>query len=249
MSDPRPTVTEVTDRFYGSLPEVYRDADAAQDTGASNYPLLRYLATLLDQLQPLADLVTRVTYVPMDERGDLPSGNALEVPSPWQRFGTGTLGDDTFGDADTSDLVDPTTADAGWLAWLAQLLGVNIAGLSLADARALLFNPADSWAHGTPAAIAREAREARRQLDPDDYVDVRPHFEGDPFTIVVITKASETYGTTTWGDLEQTAPTWADLEALGSWSAAESAPVMIAASSERPAGYRLVHAYLEDLAP
>lgn len=244
MSDPRPTTTEVTDRFYGSLPEVYRDADAAQDDGPSNYPLLRYLSLLLDQLQPIADLITRITYVPMDERADLPSTSALEVPSPWQRFGTGEFGDDTFGDADTSDLVDPSTADAGWLAWLAQLLGVNVAGLDLADARALLFQPADSWAHGTPEAIARKAR---RQLDPDDYVDVRPHFAGEPFTIAVITKTAETYGTTTWGELNDAAPTWGDLEALGSWNAAEAASVMLVASSERPAGYRLVHAYLEDL--
>lgn len=246
MSDPRPVVTDVTEQFYASLPEVYRDADAAQDTGPSNYPLLRYLALLLDQLQPLADLITRITYVPMDERADYPAASLLEVPSPWQRFGTGELGDDTFGDADTSDLVDPTNADAGWLTWLAQLLGVNITGLTLTEARALLFNPADSWAHGTPAAIAREAR---RQLDAGDYVDVRPHFGGDPFVIAVVTKAAETYGTTTWGELEQTAPTWADLEALGSWNAAEAASVMIAASSERPAGYQIVHAYLEDLAP
>lgn len=244
MSDPRPTVTDVTEEQYAQLPEVYRDADAAQDTGASNYPLLRYLSILLDQLQPLADLITRITYVPMDERADLPAGTPFEVPSPWQRLGTGQLGDDTFGDVDTSDLVDPTTADAGWLPWLAQLLGVDVTGLTVEETRDRLFQPADAWGHGTPAAIIREAR---RQLDPGDYVDVRPRFRADPFTIAVVTKRSETYGTTTWGELSDAAPTWGDLEALGSWNAAEAASVMLSANAERPAGYRIVHAYLEDL--
>lgn len=244
MSDPRPTVGAVTESVYAALPEFYRDADAAQDDGPSNYPLLRYLSLVLDQLEPIGELITRLTYIAQDERGDQPDGGRMGVPEPWQRFGDDTFGAGTFGDADTSDLVNPSTADAGWLPWLAQLLGVNITGLTVDEARAALADPGSYWAHGTPSAIAREVG---RQLPDGAYVDVHPHYGGDPFVIVVITKADETYGTTSWAELEDAAPTWADLEALGSWNAAEAAAVMIVASNERPAGYRLAHAYLEDL--
>lgn len=239
-----PVVGPVTARLYTGLPEVYRDADAAQDAGASNYPLLRFLALLGDQLTPLDQLLARLEHVPLDERGTQPTSNAFGVAEPWQRFGDGLLGDGTFGDADTSDLVDPASADAGWLPWLAQLLGVNITGLTVPEARAALINPADSWARGTPDAIRREAR---RELGAGAYVDVLPHFGGDPFTIAIVTKRAETYGATSWGELKAQAPTWGALKALGSWRAAEAASVVLATQAERPAGYRLTHRYLEDL--
>lgn len=244
MSDPRPAVTGATEYLYSSLPELYRDADAAQDTGPSNYPLLRFLALLLDQLDPIDELVTRFGYVSLDERAGEPTPHRYGTPAPWQRYGTGELGDDTYGDSDRSDLVSPTYADAGWLPWLAQLLGVPITGLTVDETRERLLYPSESWAHGTPAVIAREVR---RETGEGTYVDVQPHDGGNPFVIAIITKADETYGATSWGELKDQAPTWADLEALGSWHNAEVAAVMLAASTERPAGYRFVHHYLEDL--
>lgn len=236
MSDPRPQVGPITEAVYASLPELYRDADAAQDTGRSNYPLLRYLSLILDQLTPVADYVDRFTYEALDDRDN--------TSPAWDRYGAGTYGEGTYGDTDTADLVDPNTADAAWLPWLAQLLGVDIEGLGTTDARAKLAAPADSWAHGTPAAITAKVRP---QLTGGGYVDVIPHYQGDPYTIAVVTKNDETYGATTWGELEAAAPTWGDLEALGSWSNLEAADVMRLAQAERPAGFRLTHVYLEDV--
>lgn len=238
----RPAVGPVTGEVYEGLPEVYRDADAGQADGPSNYPLLRYLSTLLDQLTAIAALADRFTYVAMDER-DVLDGNAFGVGFPWQRFGTGELGDDTYGQGDTADLVDPNTADAGWLPWLAQLLGVTLPpGSTIAEQRATMANPTDAWAHGTRQAIAREAR---RELGGDAYVAVIPHINGDPFAIGIVTKQAETYGTTSFAELKALAPTWRDLKALGSYGNAEAAAPMLAASVERPAGYRLVHVYLD----
>lgn len=236
MSDPRPTVGDLTEAVYASLPDLYREADAAQDTGASNYPLLRYLGLVLDQLGPLATYVARFDYTPLDDRDN--TGPA------WQRYGQGTYGAGSFGDSGTADLVDPYTADAAWLPWLGQLVGVDVTNLAVPAQRDTIAHPEDTWAHGTPRAIAAKARP---KLTGGQYVDLRPHHRGDPFVIGVYTKRGETATATTWGELETIAPTWGDLERLGDWSNLEAADVMVEALKERPAGYKLEHEYLEDL--
>ena len=236
MSDPRPEVGPFTAALYARLAELYRDADEAQDEGRSNYPLLRYLSLIGDQLTPLAQLLARLTYDPLDDR--------TNTDPAWDRYGSGLFGDDTYGDADSADLVDPALADSAWLPWLAQLLGVNIAGLTIEETRAALANPADAWAHGTPGAILRNVREL---LPAGAYADTLAHHLGDPFTIGLVTKQDETYGVTTWADLMTLAPTWVELEALGSWNNLEALTIVRAAQDERPAGFRLAHVYLEDV--
>lgn len=204
----RPTVGPVTERLYATLPEVYRDADAAQGAGESGYPLLRYLALLLDQLTALEELRTRLTYVAPDEREDR---------KPWRRYGDGSYGEGTYGDTDTADLTDPLTADARWLPWLAQLVGVPIDGLTVEAQRAAINTPQQAWARGTPVTIADEARPT---LTGGQYVDVRPNYQGNPFLIALVTKA------------EETPPGYADT---------------VAGLRERPAGYRILNVYLENL--
>lgn len=233
MSDPRPTVGPFTEAIYARLPEVYRDADAAQDEGSSNYPLLRYLSLLADQLTAVVQLLGRLTYSPLDDRDN--------TDPPWDRYGSGMFGDDTYGDLDTADLVDPFNADAGWLPWLAQLVGVDLTNLDTTEQRAAIASPSDAWAHGTPPAIAKRVVP---NLTGGQYVDVQPHHQGDPFTIAVITKADETAASSTWAQVQAIAPTWADLEALGDWSNVEAATIMREANKERPAGYKLEHVYL-----
>lgn len=236
MSDPRPAVGPFTDTLYRRLPELYRDADDAQDEGRSNYPLLRYLSLVGDQLTQVAELLGRFTYDPLDDRDN--------TDPPWQRFGSGLFGDDTYGDNDVADLVDPALADTAWLPWLTQLVGVDVTGMTIPEARAAIADPSSTWAHGTREAIIRRARPL---LGDEAYLDVVPHHQGDPFTMALVTKRSETTGATTWAELEVLAPTWADLEALGSWGNTETADVMVEALKERPAGYKLEHVYLEYL--
>lgn len=236
MSDPRPTVGPFTEALYARLPELYRVADEAQDEGRSNYPLLRYLSLVGDQLTRVADLLARLTYEPLDERDN--------TDEPWDRYGTGLFGTGTYGDVDIADLVDPHTADDAWLPWLAQLLGIDVTGLTADEQRAALADPSAAWAHGTRDAIISAVRP---RLPDGSYVDVIPHHLGDPFTLGLVTKNDETTGVTTWAELEAAAPTWADLEALGSWGNTETASLVRAAQVERPAGYRLAHVYLENL--
>lgn len=92
-----------------------------------DWDLERFLSLLGDQLGEVRDIADRINYVPPDEGG--------------------TPGD-------TSDLVDPETADASWLPWLAQLVGVHLApGSSEASQRSQIASAASGWQAGTVSAI------------------------------------------------------------------------------------------------
>lgn len=197
----RPAVADRTETAYARLPEAYRDADAVLD-----WPLLRYLSLLLDQLEPLDALVERIDY-------DVEEGDA------------------------TSDLVDGATANAGWFPWLAQLLGVDLTGLTIEQQREALADPTQAWAHGSPGALAAAAA---RGLTGTRSVTITPHHGGAPFVIGIGTKDSETTAPDSWGELKAYAPTWGDLHALGTFAKAAAPLVLSAVERERPAGYRLV---------
>lgn len=140
--------------------------------------------------------------------------------------------------ADTSDLVDPAAADAGWLPWLAQLVGVDLTGLTVTEQRTALADPSTAWDHGTPGAIADAARAG---LSGTQTVEVTPHYDGDPFAIGLGTLTAETDYADTFGELHALAPRWADLEALGSFGNSRAPGPVRAAEVERPAGYTYVH--------
>lgn len=139
---------------------------------------------------------------------------------------------------ETADLVDPATADAGWLPWLAQLVGVNLTGLTVAAQRTALADPETSWDHGTPGAIAEAAKAG---LTGTQAVTITAHYDGEPFAIGIGTLTAETQIADTFGELHAVAPRWADLEALGSFANALAPGPIRAAEVERPAGYRFVH--------
>lgn len=180
---------------------------------AGGGPLLTYLDGLLGQFDPIMALIDRVTYVPAD--------------------------DDQLDPTETSDLVDPALADAGWLPWLRQLVGVPLLeGQSIAEQRTALADPPAAWAHGTPVAIAAAAR---RGLTGTKTVQVVPHYEGDPWVIGVGTLEAETDYLDTFAKLKAAAPRWRDLHTLGSFSRAKAPLPMAYAALERPAGYRLAH--------
>lgn len=262
MTAPPPTVSAATLEAYDRLPEVYRDADATipgpshyEDgtyggdvygnvAGGRLYPLLRYLSLLLDQLAPVDTLIDRLTYVPDDDpRDPVELGTLTRVPGP-QFYGSGDYGTETYADSDTADLVDPTTAEAGWLPWLAQLLGVPTAGASTEELRAKLAAPEQAWAHGTADAIRATIAPG---LTDTRYVDVLPHYTGDPFVLGVVTIREETPSLDTVGALEAALPRLSDLEAAGSLAGMQTPTVRVAGELERPAGYQLVHVYLDEL--
>lgn len=188
-----------TQDAYDRLPEHYRDADEGLD-----YPLLRYLSTLLDQLAPVDELVERIDY----DRDEGDTG---------------------------SDLVDAQGANASWFPWLSQLLGVRIDGLDVEEQRYALRYP--EWAHASTSALEKAAK---RGLTGTQFIQLTPHYGGNPWVIGLGTKDSQTPTPDTFAKLQALAPTWGQLEALGSFSGASAPSVIGAAEVERPTGYRLV---------
>lgn len=159
----RPDVTATTEALYAALPEVYRDADAAQPDGPNGYPLLRYLSLIGDQLDELAVLVERFDYYSPDDGGQ---------------------------PGDTSDLTDPAAADPDWLDWLAQLVGAQLpAGLATDDRRAAIAAAVNGYLKGTKQGIAAAAAQA---LTGTRYVRVVPAYGGDQWRIEVRTRTTET---------------------------------------------------------
>lgn len=159
-----PAVGSTTGRLWLRLPHYIRSADA---DGA--FPLLRYRSLLWDQAGELEDLLDRIDFRRPDEGG------------PANPDGT---------PADRSDLVDPAAADDAWLAWLAQLAGVN-AGDTAGTALRELIASARSRQVCTRGHIAAAARTV---LTGERYVLVVPSYGGDPWTIEVRVRTSELPG-------------------------------------------------------
>lgn len=145
----------------------------------------------------------------------------------------------------TSDLADPQTADAAWLPWLAQAVGVRLIPDSTEqEKRDAIGSATTGIAAGTRGSIAVAARSA---LTGTKYVDVRDHEGGDPWVIGVSTRDDETASVQavldaiefaqarpagfqivysayriSWNTLEAKYPTWNAIEAATTWSNIES---------------------------
>lgn len=210
---PTPQVHPHTARLYASLPEFYRDADRLEPSGGG-YPLLRFVSLILDQAGAVEDLIDRID----------------------PDVGTG------------SDLVDPDTAEPAWLPWLGQLVGVvdlppNLTEL---EQRNAIAGAVGGWRAGTREGLVTAARTAL--TSPTGYVEVRPHKGGDPHVIGVsvdpetapanlddvitaieaararpagIALVIDLYAAS-WDTLEARYPTWAQVDAVVSWSRLEA---------------------------
>lgn len=200
-----PVVDAFTREVYDSLPEAVRTGQDALD-----YPLLRYLSLVLDQIGAQVTTAEAIDYTPVDEGG---------APG------------------DVSKLVDPDTADHAWLPWLAQLAGIQLdPALSDADARTAIRSGSAGWMAGTRQAIIDAAKTA---LTGSRYVELIGHETSDgaggPWDLAVVTRPYETpngqavldainaqhakpagvviwhktYGAS-WQTLHTLRPTWAD---------------------------------------
>lgn len=246
----RPVVGVLTERIYDSLPEVYRLVDPSQPvpgaqsfgTGefgegtfgsgtdvldAAGYPLLRYLSLLFDEVGTVEALLDRITF-----RGSGAGGVLL---------GEGSMGDGTLGSEGTSALVDPGAADASWLPWIAQLLGVRL-DLTLApdQQRTVLETPEDAWEHGTPSAIIDLAKtkltatKAATLTHPSAWV------------LQLNTKHAETAQTTTFAQFVTAGiVTMDDWRRAGSFDALATPAVVAVARPEVPGGFKLTHGWLD----
>lgn len=195
------------------------------DEAAGDYPLLRFLAGIGLELGAVDVLRERIDYVTVPDGGEL---------------------------GDTSDLADPTTADATWLPWLAQLVGVNLAPGLPEDARrdAVEFASA-GWRAGTKSSVADAARSVltgtkfavvydhstaavRGTASVWDVLIVtRPTETPDPAAVLtaVVARGAKPAGVVLhhlayeaeFATVETTYPTWDSIDSAGSWNKIQEA--------------------------
>lgn len=151
----------LTERLYNRLPHAWRDAD-------TNGELLAWMSLIFDQLDDVAKIADAISYFPLDDGGE---------------------------PGDSSALVDATKAGSlvdarKHLAWLAQLLGVNLNQAdSITEQMDAVRYATNGWRAGTKGALADAARGA---LTGSKYVLIEDHYAGDFWAINVRTRASET---------------------------------------------------------
>lgn len=135
-----------------------------------NWVFKKWLSGVLEEYADVDDLITRFQYTTLDSGG---------IPG------------------DTSDLTDPATADAAWLPWLAQLVGINLdVTLPVADQRTVISQALLGIKAGTKAAMAQAAS---RHLVGSKFVRVYDHSsslsaigQGGEWDMLVVTLDSET---------------------------------------------------------
>ena len=135
---------------------------------SQQWAMKSWLSGVTDRLGEVATLFDRINFV--------------------QPFDGGVPGD-------TSDLVNPTTADAAWLPWLAQLVGVKFGpNLDVPGQRTAIASAASGFRAATKSAIAAAAQTT---LAGTRYVQVYDHSvsvpgDGGVWDILVVTRPAET---------------------------------------------------------
>lgn len=198
-----PTYTTQTERAYALLPEHHRRLDDAAGHPLTQ-PLKRYLALIGDRLNELVVLIDRIA------RRETVVGTAIPKA--------------------LSDLADATLADAAWLPWLAQTVGIETKGRTTEELRALIAQGARST--GSAGALIAAAKAA---LTGTKTANLFRHANG-PWVAAVATRHDETadpaavldavipqtpagmqiehrFGVQSWSQFETEYPTWAELEA------------------------------------
>jgi hypothetical protein len=208
----QPAVSVTTQRQYEGLPEIYRESDAQQLSGGG-FPLLRFMSLIADQAGDVEALLDRIGYRAV--------------------FDGGAPGD-------TSDLTDPVTADAAWLPWLAQLVGIRFDEVfGVNERRAAITSAADGWRAGSTRSVVAAVQSV---LAGNRLVIIDRHHEGDDHKVLIRTRTSETE-ILTWRSLEATYPTWGELEDPSSWGALNPRNVLrtLEVRQVKPAGVQFFH--------
>lgn len=190
----------------------------------AGYPMFKWIAGMCRVLSDVEDLLERIDYVAPADGG---------APG------------------DTSDLVDPATADAAWLPWLAQLVGVRLRpDFTDAEKRDAIRYASSGWRAGTKTAVADAAK---TELTGTQYAKVYDHSvsvpgDGGVWDVLIITRVTETPDPSrvlaavvkrgakpagvvlhhrayeaSWDTVVATYPTWAAIESAGSWNKIQEA--------------------------
>lgn len=147
-----------------------------------------------------------------------------------------------FADPTRSALTDPALADAAWLSWLGQLVGIRVENPpgDIPSARQQIAAAVWGAQPGTRAGIVAAVQQI---LTGTKTVTVTDHYSGDQWKIQVSTLTGETpvspvgavpgytgfvWGTSVWGETTE-------------WAEPDLVLFQIAQSRAKPAGFTLVH--------
>lgn len=209
-----PVFSETMEALWESLPQVHREQDRLQTVPPDGYPMKRWLSAFADQVGAVDDVVRRIDYAPPDDRDD--DSQAV------------------------SELADASLADAAWLPWLAQILGVRrVTNLSETAQRDAISSAVSGFRAGTRSAVGTAAQAAltgTRSVAVYNHAVAEPGDGGGEWDVLIITRSSETPGgassvfdavigaeakpagvvlhhasvDVTWATLHTLRPTWAD---------------------------------------
>jgi hypothetical protein len=174
--NPEPTYSSFTEEIWESLPEVYRQYDAEQDWHFKKYISAFTCTCMLEAIT----LMERFWYATEED------GGPGYVP----------------GADGNCDLANPARADADWLPWLAQVLGISLRGLSgdtpeetEAKWRQWMLDPATARRVGSKGMIIELAKAA---VGGTQYLDVLPFtlstgapFDGTEWDVAIVYRPDE----------------------------------------------------------
>ncbi|HVL33901.1 MAG TPA: phage tail protein [Actinomycetota bacterium] len=205
----RPDVHETTEVLYARLPDHYRDADARLD-----YPLLRYLSLIGDQVGELSDLIERFAD---GELADPDLADATWLPWLAQLVGARISG---LSEAATRAAI--AQASTGWRAGTRSAIETAAKSVLTGSQYVRVYDHSTSLEGRGDAGAFDVLVVTRTSQTPD----------GGASVIAAITDARakpagvvlwwDEFGAT-WTTIESEFPTWADWEAAGSWEAIEEA--------------------------
>ena len=182
-----PKYSTTTERLYAKLPDIYRDTDER-----GGYQFKKYISSVVDKLGDIDLLIARLEYLSQIE---------LEYQRRYRQRNTEyvhsgrVVGAPKLGQ--TSDLVDPRSADIEWLPWLGQLVGVRITpAMSPLEARDAIAYASTGYRAGSKDALEKAARAV---LSGSRYCIALPHTKveggnivpGTVWDLTLLTRAAE----------------------------------------------------------
>lgn len=189
-----PVYSATTEKLWRRLPEVYRTYDEDND-----WAFKKFISSFADQLDEVETLSERFFLVGEEDYRLLTED--LGVTDTYTRPDGLEDDDSPIGYLpmyQTSDLVDPRTANEEWLPYVAQLYGVQLPNDTVDYQRAAIWYGYTSLKGGSKQAL-REA--LQDQLTGDKWVDIYERRDGaggsidspaGEWDILVVTRTEET---------------------------------------------------------